>query len=119
MATRPEQLYEDDFYAWTREQARALRRLAESRPNVGLDLEHLIEEVEDLGTSQRDAVRSHLRTIIEHCLKLERSRATPIVWPISCATTGIPPIATASPTTAERRNRGDAAGAAACALALP
>jgi hypothetical protein len=76
MATRPEQLYEDDFYAWTREQARALRRLAESRPNVGLDWEHLIEEVEDLGISQRDAVRSHLRTIIEQCLKLEWSRAT-------------------------------------------
>jgi hypothetical protein len=76
MATRPEQLYEDDFYAWTREQARALRRLAGSRPNVALDFEHLIEEVEDLGTNQRDAVRSHLRTIIEHCLKLEWSRAT-------------------------------------------
>jgi hypothetical protein len=37
MATRPEQLYEDDFYAWTRDQARALRRLAGSRPNVALD----------------------------------------------------------------------------------
>jgi Domain of unknown function DUF29 len=75
MATRPEQLYEDDFYAWTREQTRALRRLAESRPNVGLDLEHLIEEVADLGTSQRDAVRSQVRRIIEHCLKLEYSPA--------------------------------------------
>ena len=29
MATRPEQLYKDDFYAWTREQAGALRRLAD------------------------------------------------------------------------------------------
>jgi hypothetical protein len=28
-----------------------------------------------LGTSQRDAVRSQLRRIIEHCLKLEYSRA--------------------------------------------
>ena len=75
MATRPEQLYEDDFYAWTREQARALRRLAESRPNVGLDLKHLIEEVSDLGVSQRDAVRSQVRRITEHCLKLEYSPA--------------------------------------------
>jgi hypothetical protein len=75
MASQPEQLYEDDFYAWTRDQAQALRRFRESRPNVGLDLDHLIEEVEDLGKSERDAVRSHLRTIIEHCLKLEWSPA--------------------------------------------
>jgi Domain of unknown function DUF29 len=75
MATRPEQLYEEDFYAWTRNQAQALRRLAASRPNLALDFPHLIEEVADLGTSQRDAVRSQLRRIIEHCLKLEYSPA--------------------------------------------
>jgi hypothetical protein len=75
MASRPEQLYEEDFYAWTREQAQALRRLAASRSNVALDFPHLIEEVADLGNSQRDAVRSQLRRIIEHCLKLEYSPA--------------------------------------------
>ena len=76
MATRPEQLYEEDFYAWTRDQARALRRLAATRPNLALDFPHLIEEVADLGIGQRDAVRSQLRRIIEHCLKLEYSRAS-------------------------------------------
>jgi hypothetical protein len=75
MTTRTEQLYEEDFYVWTQRQAAALRRLADTRPNVDLDFPHLIEEVEDLGTSQRDAVRSPLRRIIEHCLKLELSRA--------------------------------------------
>jgi hypothetical protein len=82
MATRPEQLYEDDFYAWTRDQAQALRRLAATRPNVELDFEHLIEEVADWGISQRDAVRSQLRRIIEHCLKLEYSpaRAPRVGW---------------------------------------
>ena len=75
MATRPAQLYEEDFYAWTRNQAAALRRLAASRPNLALDFPHLIEEVADLGISQRDAVRSQLRRIIEHCLKLEYSPA--------------------------------------------
>jgi hypothetical protein len=75
MATRPEQLYEEDFYAWTRDQARALRRLAATRPNVALDLDHLIEEVADLGKSERFAVRSQLRRIIEHCLKLAWSPA--------------------------------------------
>jgi Domain of unknown function DUF29 len=74
MATRVEKLYYEDFYVWTQRQATALRRLAETRPNVDLDFPHLIEEVEDLGTSQRDAVRSQLRRIIEHCLKLEFAR---------------------------------------------
>jgi hypothetical protein len=75
MATRTPELYEQDFYAWTQAQAEALRRLADTRPNIDLDFPHLIEEVEDLGTSQRDAVRSQIRRIIEHCLKLEYSRA--------------------------------------------
>ena len=75
MTTRTEQLYEEDFYIWTQRQAAALRHLADTRPNVDLDFPHLIEEVEDLGTSQRDAVRSHMRRIIEHCLKLEFSSA--------------------------------------------
>jgi Domain of unknown function DUF29 len=75
MATRIGQLYDDDFPAWARQQARALRQLAGTRQNVGLDFAHLIEEVRDLGKSERDAVRSHVRTIIEHCLKLEHSRA--------------------------------------------
>ena len=75
MATRPEQLYEEDFYAWTRDQAQALRRFAATRPNLALDFPHLIEEVADLGVSRRDAVRSQLRRIIEHCLKLEYSPA--------------------------------------------
>ena len=75
MATQIDELYETDFYVWTQRQAEALRRLAATRPNVDLDFPHLIEEVEDLGTSQRDAVRSQLRRIIAHCLKLEYSRA--------------------------------------------
>ena len=75
MATRIDELYEEDFYVWTQRQAEALRRLAETRPNAELDFPHLIEEVEDLGTSQRDAVRSQMRRIIEHCLKLEYSPA--------------------------------------------
>jgi hypothetical protein len=75
MAIRIDELYEQDFYVWTQRQAEALRRLAETRPNIGLDFPRLIEEVEDLGTSQRDAVRSQVRRIIEPCLKLEHSRA--------------------------------------------
>ena len=75
MATRPEQLYQDDFYAWTRDQAAALRDLADQRWNGPLDLLHLAEEVEDLGNAARSAVRSQLQRIIEHVLKLEYSPA--------------------------------------------
>jgi hypothetical protein len=71
------ELYEADFYAWTQQQARALRGLDRSHWNGPLDLRHLAEEVEDLGKSERDAVRSHLRTVIEHCLKLEHSPTQP------------------------------------------
>ncbi len=76
MATRKTELYEDDFYAWSREQAAALRRLSAERWNGPLDLEHLAEEVEELGSDVRNAARSHLRRLIEHALKLEYSPAS-------------------------------------------
>jgi hypothetical protein len=75
MATSVEELHERDFYAWTRDQAARLRELKETRPNLLLDLEHLAEEVDDLGTERRDAVRSQVCRVIEHCLKLEHSVA--------------------------------------------
>jgi hypothetical protein len=64
-------LYEQDFYVWTQRQAELLRagRFAE------LDLPHLIEEVEDLGTSQRKDVFSRSQQILQHFLKLQFSRA--------------------------------------------
>jgi hypothetical protein len=68
-------LYERDYYAWTQAQAAALRRMAGGRIETALDLAHLAEEVEDLGRSERDAVRSQVRRIIEHLLKLEYSGA--------------------------------------------
>src|SRR3546814_16178311 len=70
--TDPE-LYEADFYAWTKVQADRLRRLEAQRANLDLDLPRLAEEVEDLGTSHRNALRSQLRRIIEPCLTLELS----------------------------------------------
>lgn len=64
-------LYERDWYAWTQDQAARLRAWPEGlRPN-GLDVEHLAEEVEDLGGSQRRAVESYLEQINLHLLKLE------------------------------------------------
>jgi hypothetical protein len=75
MATRIKRpradLYESDFYAWSLEQAALLR----AQRFGDLDLEHLIEEIEDLGASLRRSVGSRVRTIIEHLLKLQYSSA--------------------------------------------
>lgn len=66
-------LYEEDIYAWAEQQAAVLRRLAASRrdlPNE-LDLEHVAEEIEDLGISERHAVESFIRLIFVHLMKLK------------------------------------------------
>jgi hypothetical protein len=39
------------------------------------DREHVAEEIEDLGKSERDTVRSQIRRIIEHLLRLAHSPA--------------------------------------------
>jgi hypothetical protein len=69
------ELYEADFFAWTRSQTKELRRFARSRPNLPLDLEHIAEEIADLGSNRRDALRSWARRIIEHLLLFEHSQA--------------------------------------------
>jgi hypothetical protein len=66
-------LYQTDYYAWTKQQAAALRQLAAERVNTTLDLANLAEEVESLGTSQLSGVKSQMRRVIEHLLKLEYS----------------------------------------------
>ena len=69
------ELYRTDFHAWTGEQAAALRTLLLERPNLPIDLEHLIEEVEDLGSELLHKVESLARLIIQHLLLLEHSPA--------------------------------------------
>jgi hypothetical protein len=70
-------LYHSDYYAWTKDQAAKLRALAAARVNSTLDLENLAEEVESLGRSDLNTVRSQVRRIIEHLLKLEFSPSMP------------------------------------------
>src|SRR4051812_21207857 len=65
--------YEDDFFAWTQYQAEVVRTLPTS--DNRFDREHLAEEIEDLGRSYRDAVRSQVRRILLHFLKLAYSPA--------------------------------------------
>jgi hypothetical protein len=65
--------YEDDFYAWTQHQAEVLRTMPVS--DNRFDRVRVAAEIEDLGKSERDAVRSQIRRIIEPLLKLAYSPA--------------------------------------------
>jgi hypothetical protein len=72
---RTSDLYERDYYAWILDQVAKLRELAQRGGDTTLDLENLAEEVEDLGKSERSAVRSQIRRVLEHFLKLQHSPA--------------------------------------------
>jgi len=64
-------LYEQDVYAWSKQQADLLR----ARRFEELDLDHLIEEVAEWGDTAKKSARSRVRTILEHLLKLQHSPA--------------------------------------------
>ena len=71
-----DRLYDIDYYAWTQEQAAALREAAAlARTNSRVDYAHLAEEVEDFGRGERYTVESHLETVLHHLLKLALSPA--------------------------------------------
>ena len=66
-------LYDEDFVAWSEEQAAALRSAAQAGSNRRLDWENLAEEIEGLGISQKSALASQIKRIVHHLLKLEHS----------------------------------------------
>ena len=66
-------LYETDFHAWTQEQGAKLRALIDERANLDLDLEHLAEEIEDMGGSHRSELHNRMAQLLEHLLKLQYS----------------------------------------------
>ncbi|SPF41519.1 conserved hypothetical protein [Candidatus Sulfopaludibacter sp. SbA4] len=58
-------LYEADFYRWTQETSDRLRRGEFGE----IDLVTLVEEVEDLGRREKNALESRLSVLICHLLK--------------------------------------------------
>jgi hypothetical protein len=68
-------LYDKDFFAWSKQQAEALRSAARTGSNQELDWENLAEEIESLGKSDRRELASRISTIIEHLVKLGHSPA--------------------------------------------
>ena len=57
--------YEEDFFAWTEEQARILR----ARHTLALDWDNLAEEIASMGRRDRRELESRLRRILHHLLK--------------------------------------------------
>ena len=49
---RTDAAYDEDFYAWTQNQAQALRRAGAERNNAPVDWENVAEEIESMGRSQ-------------------------------------------------------------------
>jgi len=58
-------LYDRDFYAWSREQAELLRagKLAEA------DIEHIAEEIDSMGRTEKRELISRLAVLLLHLLK--------------------------------------------------
>ena len=59
-------LYETDYNQWVNETVQQLR----DRKFDGVDWDNLIEEIEDMGKSQKRALESFLTRLLEHLLKL-------------------------------------------------
>ncbi|PID49342.1 MAG: hypothetical protein CR991_07285 [Proteobacteria bacterium] len=59
------QTYDTDFYHWTCEQAKLLRDGQFNR----IDVEHIAEEIEDMGRAERNQLRNRLTLLLMHLLK--------------------------------------------------
>jgi hypothetical protein len=59
--------YDEDFFAWTREVAQALRSGTIDPTNI----EHVAEEIEDMGKRDRRELLSRLEVLLVHLIKCE------------------------------------------------
>ena len=66
----PDDLYDRDILAWSEHQSALLRRVARGERLNDVDWDHVVEEIEDVGLSELNAVRSYLRQMLVHLLKL-------------------------------------------------
>jgi hypothetical protein len=65
IATAPPQLYEQDYHHWLETTAQQLR----DGNLAALDIQNLLEEIEDLGRSERRSIYSNLKILLLHLLK--------------------------------------------------
>jgi hypothetical protein len=64
-------LHEQDFYAWTQQQASLLKTGQLSQ----LDIDHLVEELENMGASEKRELISRLEVLMVHLLKWQHQPA--------------------------------------------
>ena len=67
---QPENLYDHDFQEWIQKTIEHLQKSEFEQ----LDREHLIEELEDLGRSEKRSLESNLMILMAHLLKLKIQR---------------------------------------------
>ena len=70
---QPENLYDQDFQEWIQKTIEHLQKSEFEQ----LDREHLIEELEDLGRSEKRSLESNLMILLAHLLKLKVQKNAP------------------------------------------
>lgn len=69
--------YDSDLLIWSEHQAELLRRMgAGEHVNNQIDWDNVAEEIASLGRSDKRELRSRIRTILTHLIKLRISPAT-------------------------------------------
>lgn len=63
--TIEQNMYKQDFYAWTMQQADLLKQ----KKFEQIDLENIIEEIETLGRSEHRELSSRMKVLVMHLLK--------------------------------------------------
>jgi hypothetical protein len=63
--TKPAPAYEQDYFAWSKDQAARIRA---AKPG-SIDWENVAEEIESLGRSDKRAIESDLNVVLVHLLK--------------------------------------------------
>lgn len=61
---------DEDFFAWTQDQAAALRALPSAIDGCGVDVAHIAAEIEDLGRRDVREIESSLRKILTSLLEI-------------------------------------------------
>jgi hypothetical protein len=71
-------LYDEDILLWSEQQAEVIRRLGQTRHELSneLDVENVAEEIESVGRSELAAVKSYIRLIFLHVIKLHLETAS-------------------------------------------
>lgn len=64
--TNIKQLHDRDFNLWIEKTIEVIK----SKDVKNMDWDHLLEEIEDMGASQKRALDSYVQRLIEHILKL-------------------------------------------------